>query len=320
MMSIWSRFGRDYRQNCLAWHHSDQNPVIPASGRTWKRFWTANPHVLEFGGRSLLYYRGNGIMPGREDARHDRIAVAEIVNISPDTLDVRDLADGMPIVDVGEVGAFDETHALDPSAVVYREDVWLYYSAIGSGPDSIGLARSRDGIHFSKVGKVLEGRAPSVVARGDGLSVLYQAKNVDGQYQFFVADSADGIHFVDKTESAVFSPTGDRGWDSYDVTTGRLYSDGDAFLLMYGGSSSLVDQPDFFGLARSADLIHWERHPGNPIFGCGPKGAEDGGAIWFPALIETEELFVLLYEGSRGKYRGDLSSQICMASIAKDPA
>jgi hypothetical protein len=101
------------------------------------------------------------------------------------------------------------------------------------------------------------------------------------------------------------------------VATGRLLRAEDEFYLLYGGSSSLIDQPDAFGLARSRDLIHWERHPGNPVFGCGPKGSEDGGAIWFPALIETEEALVLLYEGSRGNYQGELSSQICMASIPK---
>jgi hypothetical protein len=98
-----------------------------------------------------------------------------------------------------------------------------------------------------------------------------------------------------------------------------LHAAHDAYYLIYGGSSSLLDQPDYFGLARSNDLLHWERHPGNPIFGCGAKGQEDGGAIWFPALIETADRFVLLYEGSRGNYRGDLSSQICQSSIPKKP-
>ena len=258
-------------------------------------------------------------MPGADETRHDRIGVAEIAEISRDSLKVLDLAGGLPIVDVGEAGAFDGKDVLDPATAVFQERVWLYYSAVGDGPDSVGLAISSDGIHFDKVGKVLEGRAPDVIVKDGGIAMLYQEKNADGQYEFFVAHSPDGIHFESKTEPAVFSPMGGRGWDSYDVVTGRLYADRDGFLMLYGGSSSLIDQPDCFGLAKSPDLIHWERHPGNPIFGCGAKGAEDGGAIWFPALIETDEWFVLLYEGSRGNYRGDLSSQICMASIPKTP-
>lgn len=315
--SIWNLFGPDYRRNCLAWRHSAENPVIPAAGDTWKQRWTANPDVLDFADRRLLYYRGNGVMPGREARNHDRIGVAEIAGLSADGLDLQELADGLPIVDVGEKDSFDSEHVLDPATAVFRGDVLLYYSAIGNGPDSVGLATSTDGIRFKKVGKVLDGRAPDVVVRDEGISMLYQKKNTDGRYEFFVAHSSDGVHFENASTQAVFSPSGRTGWDCHDVSTGRLCPDEDGYLLLYGASSSLVDQPDSFGLARTPDLIHWERHPGNPIFGCGPKGAEDGGAIWFPALIETDALFVLLYEGSRGDYRGDLSSQICMASIAK---
>jgi predicted GH43/DUF377 family glycosyl hydrolase len=316
-MSFWNLFGIDYRKNCLAWKHSPNNPVLPAYGSTWKGFWTANPDILEYGGKTLLYYRGNGIIPGTDNTRHDRIGVCEILDISSDTIDVRYLAEELPIVDVGEKGAFDSMYVLDPAAVVFQEKVWLYYSALGDGPDSVGLAVSDDGIHFEKVGKILEGRVPEVVFKDNRIFILYQKKDSLGKYEFFIAQSEDGIKFKNLQESAIFSPTGGIGWDSYDVSTGRLYREGDWYLLIYGGGSSLVDQPDYFGLARSKDLIHWERHPGNPIFGCGPKGSEDGGAIWFPALIETADYFILLYEGSRGDYQGDLSSQICMASILK---
>ena len=64
-------------------------------------------------------------------------------------------------------------------------------------------------------------------------------------------------------------------------------------------------------------MLTWEKHPGNPIFGCGPKGSPDGGAIWFPAVYEESDRFVMLYEGSRGKYTWDCSSQICMSTIKK---
>jgi len=67
-------------------------------------------------------------------------------------------------------------------------------------------------------------------------------------------------------------------------------------------------------LARSKNLIQWER---NPVSGCATKGKPDGGAIWLPAAYETEDCFVLLYEGSRGNYSWDLYSSICMAWISK---
>ena len=106
------------------------------------------------------------------------------------------------------------------------------------------------------------------------------------------------------------------GW-SNQISTGRLFKQGSYYYLLYGGHTSLVGQPDYFGLARSKDLVNWERHPGNPVFGCGPKGAEDGGAMWFPTLIDGGDHYHILYEGSRGNYAWQLSSQIGLASIKK---
>ncbi len=318
MKRFWNLFGPDYRDNCLAWERSPHNPVIPATGDSWKSHWTANPDTLEFGGRVLLYYRGNGIMPDTDGYRHDRIAVAELLDVTTDNIEFEDLADGQPVIDVGEPGMFDYIHVLDPSAVHFQDTIFLYYTAAGEGPVSVGLAVSSDGIEFEKVGRIVTGRAPSAVVLEDGIALLYQVPDAEGRQEFFMGFASDGINFELMHDEPVFAPTeAEQGWDSFDISTGRLYPYEDGFMMIYGGSSSLIDQPDYFGLARSSDLIEWERHPGNPIFGCGPKGSEDGGAIWFPALIETETHFVLLYEGSRGDYRGDLSSQICMSSVNK---
>jgi len=315
--TFWNMFGEDYRKNCLAWRHSPHNPVIPVSGNTWKTIYTANPDVLEFNGKTLLYYRGQGVMPGTDGRGHDRIAVAEILEISPENISIRDLNEGVFVVDVGEPGSFDDGHVLDPAAVVFNESVLLYYSAVGSGADSVGLAQSPDGIRFEKIGKVLTGRAPDVIVRDGMVFMIYQKKNEHGTYRLYLARSEDGVAFTDVVDEPVFVPA-DKGWDRHDVVTARMLQEGEWYYILYGGSSYTVDQPDYFGLARSRDLVHWERHPGNPIFGCGPKGSEDGGAIWFPALIELDSHYVLLYEGSRGKYHsGDLSSQICMASLEK---
>lgn len=312
---LWKRFSDDYIENCRAWYHFEENPVIPATGVTWKSRWTANPDVICFGGRTLLYYRGNGVMPNSDGAHHDRIAVAEILEAASGSFQFNDLHDGLPVVDVGALDEFDGRDVLDPAAVVFRNKVWLYYSAVGPGQDSVGLAVGADGVAFEKVGSVLVGRAPDVVVVNDQIFMLYQKVCGEG-YELYLAVSDDGVTFHDVQQDPVFAPVkGD--WDGLSVVTARLVRDGAWFYIIYGGSAYRVDEPDYFGLARSVDLVEWERHPGNPIFGCGAKGEADGGAIWFPALIETDDSILLLYEGSRGKYSWDLSSAICMASIDK---
>ncbi|NBD25394.1 glycoside hydrolase family protein [Paenibacillus glycinis] len=312
---LWNLFNGDYRRNCLSWAHSPHNPVIPASGDSWRSVWVANPDVIAFGGKQLLYYRGNGIQPNTDGQRHDRLGVAEILEVTRDKIRLRELNGGEPIVDVGGPDAFDGKDVLDPSAVVFRDRVFVYYSAIGAGPDCVGLAVSRDGVSFEKVGSIMEGRAPAAIVKDGQIYMIYQLLQNDG-YRLYLSRSTDGIHFEPVSDRPIFAGT-PGSWDALSIVTARLMKDGDAFYMLYGGSSYLADEPDFFGLARSADLLNWESHPGNPIFGCGAMGQEDGGAIWFPALIETEREFVLLYEGSRGKYSWDISSQICMASIPK---
>lgn len=310
---FWDLFSNDYTKNCLSWHHYEGNPVIPTSAGTWKRLYVANPDILDLGGKTLVYYRGCGIMPGRKDDTN-RIAVAEITAARQGVVKLKDLNNGLPVIDCGEADEFDSS-ALDPAAAIFRDKVFLYYSAIGPGPDSVGMAVSDDGINFRKHGKICDGRAPDVIVSGDKIYMLYQML-VGEKYRLHLAVSSDGINFENVRDEPVF--VGEKGsWDALSIVTARLsYSDG-WYYMIYGGSACLTDEPEYFGLARSKNLIGWQRHPGNPIFGTGAKGTPDGGAIWFPALLETEDCFMMLYEGSRGKYSWDLSSAICMSWIDK---
>lgn len=317
-LTFWDIFSNQYTKNCKAWYHAKQNPVLPATGEGWKKIWTANPDYFEHEGKKLIYYRGHGFAPGSTHEAHDRIAVAELHSITNKGIAFTDLNKGNFIVDVGEKDSFDSDAVLDPAVCYFNNWFLLYYSAIGSGPDSIGWAQSHDGVHFEKMGKLMEGRAPDVIVKNDQLYLLFQKETNkgDGYKGFYIASSSDGKQFnlIDNEPVFVAGKAGE--WDRQ-IATGRLFQQGNYTYLLYGGDSELIDQPGYFGLARSKDLQHWEKHPGNPVFGCGAKGEEDGGAIWFPALIESPDQYHLLYEGSRGRYGWDLSSQICLSSIPK---
>lgn len=314
MQRFWDLFSCDYRENCLSWIHYKDNPVISRCGETWKKYWTANPDILEFKGSILLYYRGNGILPEKLE-RHDRIAVAQINDI--DSLDITFLNNDMPIFELEDVG-YDDAFALDPAAAVFNDKVFLYYSAIDvNGKETIGLAVSENGIDFEKIGPVLMGRAPEVVVWNNKLWLFYQyyeMTNNSPAFQLACFVSDDGISFSEKID--IDFKREPNTWDSFSIATCRIEKgDDDIFYMIYGASPDHTDEPDGFGLARSKDLIHWEKHPGNPVFGIGAKGSADGGAVWFPALYEKNNVFYMLYEGSRGRYSWDLSSEICMSYI-----
>jgi Beta-xylosidase len=326
---LWDAFGPDWRENCRRWRRFSGNPALPPSGDTWKRVWTANP---DFRWRAddntlLVYYRGHGTLAGSPAGERtcDRLAVARVDALGPDGLRITDLNGGLPVVDVGPEGAFDAAEALDPSAAEFAGRVLLFYSALGPGEHGVGLAVSTDGTageRFAKHGPVLTGRAPSALAQGDRVYLLYQDwlpghAAERQQWCFYLAVSEDGLTFSPVQDAPILTGTpGD--WDAYSVVTGRLLAGADGWTyLLYGGSAYLSDEPEHFGLARSRDLVNWEKHPGNPIFGAGARGEPDGGAIWFPALWETDTHFHLLYEGSEGPYAWNLRSAVCLASREK---
>ncbi|MHC4561449.1 MAG: glycoside hydrolase family 130 protein [Planctomycetota bacterium] len=312
--TFWHLFGDDSQANCCRWTRSPKNPVIPAQGDTWKKVWTANPDVLRVGGKTLLYYRGHGTMPGSDGEGHDRIGSAEIISVTRDVIEIHELNDGDPIIDIGPAGALDDQHVLDPAAVEHGGCVLLYCSAVGSGPDSVGMSISYDdGLTFRKFGQMFTGRAPEIVIKDDLVYMLYQ-KYLDDHYEVFLAKSADGVKFEEIQDAPVLAPGPAGSWHSFDVCTPRVEESDGAYYMVYAGSATKCDVPDGFGLARSTDLVNWEQHPGNPIFALGGDNDADGGGIWFPALIETDDFFAMLYEGTRC---GAVTSQICQASIDK---
>ncbi len=317
--SLWNLFGEEYSANCRAWHRGAASPILPPKGHGWKRRWTANPDFLHFRGQTFLYYRGNGTLTNDpNEPVHDRIGLGLVETVLPGEMSLRDVTGGQPIIDVGPEGAFDARNVLDPASVVFQDKVWLYYS--GDDPTNthtIGLAVSEDGVHFEKKGAVLPGRAPEIVLKDGILLLLYQTFDEGRGCTLHAATSTDGRQFTPVSVDPIY-PRPPGQWDSFSVTTARIHEPGDGwYYLLYGGSAYLADEPDYFGLARSRNLLDWTPHPGNPIFGAGAKGEPDGGALWFPALYETPEQFVMLYEGSRGKYSWDLHSTICMAWIDK---
>lgn len=315
---FWNSFSDNYRNNCLSWVRHPENPIIPSGTKIWKKRWTANPHFLKLGGKLLLYYRGNGELPDRVGEFHDRIVVAEVQEIGPGRLKILDLCDDSVAVDYGMPGEFDANDVLDPAVTVFNGRVWLYYSALAKDyPDSIGAAVSDDGVNFTKLGQVMVGRAPDVLVRDGKIHMVYQIADADGRYRPYLATSTDGMNFKTVEVHPITGLMQKGGWDSLSIATMRVFDAGEYVYMLYAGSSYLADEPDYFGLARSKDMINWEQHPGNPIFGCNMKGSRDGGAMWGPALTETDDAFVMLYEGSPGKYDWDLDSQLFMAWISK---
>lgn len=273
----------------------DGNPVIPRKDGTFGSIHMANPDLLEFQGKLYLYYRGQG------NEKHDQIGVA---------FSDKDKFDGVnwehypnnPIIKVSENRSdFDSNHILDPGTAVIDGKVFLYYSGHSfDRPACIGLTISNDGINFKKhgPGPVIESAiAPEVVIK-DGLVYLFYQRKVKDHFEFFLCTGSDGISFDKKDEKKIFGPSCvPDTFDHFSVSTCRIFQEENLYYMIYGGGDKFDDYPPAFGLARSRDLVNWERYPNNPVMERGLPGTWDEGGIWFGTTYKYKDSCYLWYEG-----------------------
>jgi predicted GH43/DUF377 family glycosyl hydrolase len=95
---------------------------------------------------------------------------------------------------------------------------------------------------------------PAVILRDGKVVMLYRAQDKGGTSRIGYAESADGIHFVRRSEP-VLSPEMDYEKDG-GVEDPRLVQFGDTYYLTYTGYNKKDAQ---LCLATSKDLIHWQR-------------------------------------------------------------
>jgi len=218
--------------------------------------------------------------------------------------------------------SFDSQHVFDPAVVAQDEKLYLFYSAIGTGPDQIGAAISDDGIHFTKLpAPILVGRSPEVVIQ-DNLFSLFFVRDRPGQgYAIYLAQSKDCIQYELVRNEPVLTAGQHGEWDDFEVTTPRIIQINDCYYMIYAGlnRSDQKDIPRAFGLARSLDLINWEKYPHNPVFSCAEQGAWDDGAIWFGTPFQMHDTLYLLYEGGRLENILDHSPALTQVGLADLP-
>jgi hypothetical protein len=288
----------------LAWQRVLPEPFLRPHPRTPLSEAVTTPDMLIWRGQPILYV-------GAVHEGHERLMA---VTLPADALrDARVLSAPQvtTAVDIGPHG-FDSEHVFDPAAVVVDEQVYLYYSAVGAAEDRIGLAISDDGRVFAKHPQpVLIGRAPEVFRFEGRLYLFYVRPMPGGGYAVFLAVSDDGRHFEPLRAQPVLEAAASPAWDSYEVTTPRLFERRGVVYMLYAASGDPTrrDKPVRFGLARSSDLVQWERYPHNPVFHTGDPGTWDDGAIWFGTVFEWDERLYLMYEGGSADALTDTLAQ-----------
>jgi predicted GH43/DUF377 family glycosyl hydrolase len=144
---------------------------------SWDEIGVADPYVIERNGELYMYYLG------MDRARRQRLGVAR----SHDGIVWEKLVSN-PIMELGAPGAFDEVGLGEPAVWSSGGSYWMLYTGRARGEKRrIGLAKSPDGISWTRQDLVIEGTSdwdrevvcdPTVELLPDGIRVWFGGGDV----------------------------------------------------------------------------------------------------------------------------------------------
>lgn len=187
------RIGLAQSADGVSWSKGER-PVLETGPRgSWDERGVADPYVVSFGDFLYMYYLG------QDRAHRQMLGVAR----SRDGVEWTKLR-GNPVLEPGAPGQFDERGLGEPAVWTASGWYWMLYTGRDAHEQRrIGLARSRDGVHWNRVGKgsffaggdqwnsqvVCD---PSVIERAGEVRVWYGGgnqphpdQNIDGQIGLF---------------------------------------------------------------------------------------------------------------------------------------
>ena len=223
------------------------------------------------------------------------------------------------VLDVGRKGSFDSTQAKYPSILRNGDSWWMWYN--GRTDDrftgSIGLATSKDGIHWEKQ----NGGAPvfkhgepgtfdstkvdhPTVVRYDGkFHMWYTAGDANSRYTIGYATSKDGRAWTRRNRGRPVLGPGRKGqFDDQVVLHPAVIRDTRGVLhLWYNG---VGPQNSFrVGHATSHDGVHWTRsNNGKPVLTPSRVGPFDEGYVYNVFVMQQGAKFHMWYSAwSKGE-------------------
>ncbi len=232
------------------------NPIFTGTGRPgdFDSVYADAPRVFTHDDVAYLFYTGY-------DGERTRGGIAE-------SRDLIHWENRRLVLDAGPEGAWDGG-AANPLYVYQEEDgtFVMTYCAFGAagieqGPGSIGVAYSKDLVHWERevANPILSPCEEDAWETGG----LYSSNVVKHEGQYYLFYNAKNI--------------GDPTLSSYE-----------------GDDWTWTEQ---IGLATGPDLLHLERHPNNPVLRVGPPGSLDHRYVSDPWVIWIEGRWHMFYFGA----------------------
>lgn len=172
---------------------------------------------------------------------------------------------------------------------------------------SLALVESPDGVHWSEPPRIVVGpnpetgweddiNRPVVLKRQDGYHLWYTGQS-NGRSAIGYATSEDGISWKRMSSKPVLAP--EARWEKGAVMCPHVLWDAQTNLFRMWYSAGDQYEPDAIGYASSPDGIHWNRHPGNPVFRPDPTAAWEQHKVTACQVIKTGDWHVMFYIGFR---------------------
>jgi len=157
---------------------------------------------------------------------------------------------GNPVLSPGSFGSWD-VGSLDQPSVVHQGSTYLmYYDASKSGSSGIGMATSKDGMHWTKTGQLPNGALggwATLYEIGDVTSVngsyvaVYWGGNHTLTQSIGIASSSDGVKWTPFEGNPILTPGPSSSWDGIAVLTPTLVHVRDQYYLYFSGWSYSQD-------------------------------------------------------------------------------
>lgn len=293
--------------NILNFRRFEGNPILSSQSGHWDYGFQAASRVVYWDGIYWLYYQGAIDDP---DAFPRKIGLAT----SSDGFNFTKRANA---IFEGEAGEWDSLHTMFPAIVRYAGYFWLFYAGKSTGaPFKIGLAKSTDGINFTRVTNGIGGTSKVFENGGVGewdvlgvqpCCVLSPDITPDNKFWLYywsywgspthvaigLAKSSDGLNFtritdgLDGTSKVLREEEGECWEETGPYMNSVFYYDG-KFHTYYSGTHTTPTIRRDIGYAESDDGTNWTRGTENPIM-------EIGTADWESDYLTTA--FFVFWKG-----------------------
>jgi len=198
--------------------------------------------------------------------------------------------------------AWEGAYIAANGSVLLSGDEFLYWYQAGT-PPGIGLARSRDGLRWSKAAEpVLQGGPrgswdergvadPYVIQVGGRYYLYYLGQDRARRQRLGVARSEDGIHWQKLLSNPILELGGAGAFDESGLGEPAVWASQGRYWMLYTGR----DRSEYrrIGQAWSSDGVRWRRLPADSVFAgtsawnskvvCDPSVLVDGGRlrVWY---------------------------------------